>query len=382
MSKYLNPAQQEIRLLLNEADEISKRTDVSKRDESRLSFLFSKVKALQSGKVGSASDETRSYFSDLFKGKEQRTTFMQEGTQSITYSQSQLGGTLVPQEFYDQLVVGMAQFDPLLNKDIVTLIESGDGSLKPLPIPGWDLSTFAAQLVAEGAFQVPQTPPTVAGIILNGYKFMAGIPVSMELEEDAFDAMTSLMNTAFTIGMARGIGKYLVTGTGSGQPQGVLTGAGASVYTTNANGVLSLNDFEAVYFAVNRIHRASPKCAWLMTDTVYQMARKAVDAGGHPLLKLHHDDETIMGKPVYVTPSLPEYNASLGAQAAGSFCVFGDLSHFFVRVSKMSLKRQTQGVGYIERGVARYNGTMRADATIFDPTSGGSSPIVCATLHE
>ncbi len=382
MSKYLNPAQQEIRLLLNEADEISKRSEVSKRDESRLSFLFAKVKALQNGHVDAASNETRQFFSDLFKNRETRATYMQEGTQSISYTQSQLGGTLVPNEFYDKLVVGMAQFDPLLDADIVTVIPSGDGALRPFTIPGWDLTTFEAEIVAEGVQQTVQTPPAVSSKILNGYKFMATLPVSIELEEDSFDAMASLMQTTYSTGFGRGVGKQLVTGNGTTAPQGVLTGAGASVYTTANTGVLALNDFEAVYFGVNRAHRASPKCAWLMNDAAYQMARKAVDGAQRPLINIVNDEEQIMGKTVYVTPSLPNYNASLGTQAAGSFCVFGDLSKFFVRTSKMSLTRKWQLPGYVERGVALYTGVMRADSKVFDPSNGTVPPIVCASLKS
>ena len=88
----------------------------------------------------------------------------------------------------------------------------------------------------------------------------------------------------------------------------------------------------------------------------------------------------IMGKPVLVSPSLPAYNPSLGTQANGSFCVFGDLSHMFVRVSKMILHRSWQAQGYVERGTALYSGYMRADAKVFDPTAGGTPPIVCASL--
>jgi HK97 family phage major capsid protein len=378
MSKYLTPSQQEIRLLLNEADEISKRSDVSKRDESRLSFLFAKAKALQSGHVEAAGEETRQFFNDLFKNKETRQ--MQAGTQSITYSQTQLGGTLVPNEFYDKLVVGMAQFDPLLNADIVTLIPSGDGALRPFTIPGWDLTTFEAEIVAEGSQQTVQTPPAVASKILNGYKFMATLPVSIELEEDAFDAMASLMQTAYSIGFGRGVGKRLITGNGTTAPQGVLAGAGASVYTTANTGILVLNDFEAVYFKVDRAHRASPKCAWLMNDAAYQMARKATDTVGNPLLKLIGDTETIMGKPVHVAPSLPLYNPSLGTQADGSFCVFGDFAKYFVRTSKMTLTRKWQLPGYVEFGLALYTGIMRVDAKVFDPSNGTVPPIVCASL--
>jgi len=378
MSKYLTPALQELRAALTEADEISKRSDGGKPAEARLSFLLAKIKALNT--PGAAQDEFARFFSDFFKGKEVRQ--MQAGQQSLTYTAEAEGGALVPNEFNDDVVQGMAQYDPLLNADIVTLLESDTFALRPFTIPGWDMSTYAAVQVAEGAQQNAQAVPTVSGKILNGYKFKASLPVSVELEEDAFQPMIALMQDAFSVGFARGIGAALVTGNGTSAPQGVLTGSSNSGVTTANSGKLVLDDFENVYFSVNRYHRASPKCAWLMNDAAYQLARKATDTVGNPLIKLHKDKEMIMSKPVYVSPSLPAYNPSLGSQANGSFCVFGDLSHFYVRVSKMVVKRQWQLPGYVENGMALYTGIMRADAKVFDPTSGGASPIVYANLHS
>ena len=387
MSKYLTPAQQELRSVLTEADEISKRTDGGKQSDARLSFLLAKIKALHASPT---SDECERFFTRLFKGQEVRSP-MEEGQPApgnIAFTAQAEGGALVPQEFYDECIHGMAQYDPLLNKDVVTLIESPDFALRPFPIPGWDMSTFAATQVAETSQQAGAglpggaALPAVAGTILNGYKFKASLPITIELEEDSFQPTMKLINDAYQIAFARGIGAALVTGNGTGQPQGVVAGAGNSGVVTAGTGVLVLNDFENVYFKVNRYHRASPKCAWLMNDGVYQMARKAVDSVGNPLLKVHKDKEMIMGKPVYVCPSLPAYNPSLGTQANGSFCVFGDLAHLFVRVSKMVVKRQWQLPGYVENGMALYTGIMRADSKVFDPTSGGVAPIVFANLHE
>jgi HK97 family phage major capsid protein len=380
MAKYLTPAQQELLLVMSEADAISKRSDITKRDESRMSFLLAKMKSLTAGYAGnSKSDECRQFFSDLFKGREVRTSDMQEGTQVIGYTAGLEGGYLVPNEFHTDVIHGMAQFDPLLNGDLVTLIESGDFSLKPYTIPGWDLSTFQAVKVAESVVQAAQTPPTVRGTILNGYKYKASLPLTIELEEDSFMPIMSMMKDAYSIAFARGIGVDLSIGNGVTAPQGVLTGASPSIYTAASPTALVLDDFESVYFSVNRFHRAAPKCAWLMNDSAYQMARKATDAVGNPLLKLIKDKETIMGKPVLISPSLPTYNPSIGAQA-GTFCVFGDLSHMFVRVSRMILQRQWQLPGYVENGMALYTGLMRADAKVFDPTSGGVPPIVSASM--
>jgi len=346
-----------------------------------MNFLLAKIKALQAlPSTAAQSSECRDWFRNVLAGKEYRT--MQEGQPApgtLGYVTGNEGGYLVPQEFNDDVIHGMAQFDPLLDKDVVTLIESKDFSLKPFVIPGWDLSTFAATKVSETSGPTASTPPLVAGKLLNSYKYAAALPISIELEEDAFEPMMKIMNDAYVIAFARGIGVDLAIGNGTTAPQGVLTGAGASVYTTASSTALVLNDFESVYFQVNRIHRNAPKCAWLMSDSVYQMARKAVDTVGNPLLKVHKDKEMIMGKPVLVSPSLPAYNASIGAQA-GTFCVFGDLSHMFVRVSKMILHRSWQSQCYVEKGQALYSGYMRADAKVFDPTSGGTPPIVSASL--
>jgi HK97 family phage major capsid protein len=380
MSKYLTPVQRELLAVLTETDSTS-RQEPTRQTEQRMNFLLAKIKALQAlPSTAAQSSECRDWFRNVLAGKEYRT--MQEGQPApgtLGYVTGNEGGYLVPQEFNDDVIHGMAQFDPLLDKDVVTLIESKDFSLKPFVIPGWDLSTFAATKVSETSGPTASTPPLVAGKLLNSYKYAAALPISIELEEDAFEPMMKIMNDAYVIAFARGIGVDLAIGNGTTAPQGVLTGAGASVYTTASSTALVLNDFESVYFQVNRIHRNAPKCAWLMSDSVYQMARKAVDTVGNPLLKVHKDKEMIMGKPVLVSPSLPAYNASIGAQA-GTFCVFGDLSHMFVRVSKMILHRSWQAQGYVEKGQALYSGYMRADAKVFDPTSGGTPPIVSASL--
>jgi HK97 family phage major capsid protein len=382
MSKYLTPAQQEIRTALNEADEISKRSEITKRDEARLSFLLAKCKALQNGTQGEVSDETPRFFRSLFKGHDMRTVSpMQEGTQTISYTAGAEGGFLVPTQFHNDVIVAAAQFDPLLNKNIVTLIESSTLSLNPYIIPGWDLSTFSATLITEGSQQTGQVAPLANNTTLKSFKYSASVPLTTELEDDMFEPATKLVAQAFGIGFGRGIGADLTIGTGSGMPQGVVN-ASDSGYTTAALGVVTQDDIEAVYFDVNAFYRNAPKCAWLMNDAAYKQVRKAKDASGKLLLNVSKDEQILMGKPVYICPSLPAYNASLGTQGAGSFCVFGDLSYLMVRVSRLAITRSMQAPGFVEKGLALYRGNMRADAKIFNPAGSSNPPIVTARLHS
>src|SRR5271166_1367328 len=98
MAKYLTPAQQEIRSLLNEADDLSKRNEPTKQDAARTAYIYAKVKALQNG--AGAVDYRTQFFSDLFKNRapkpEVRATPLEAGTQSIIYSSGNEGGYLVP----------------------------------------------------------------------------------------------------------------------------------------------------------------------------------------------------------------------------------------------------------------------------------------------
>lgn len=298
------------------------------------------------------------------------------GTATISFTAGPQGGVSVPTAFQNAVELGLAQTDPLLDPDVCNVIQSKDFSLRPYQIPGWDLSTISAVKVTESDQHASDVVPQVDQKMVNGYTYRLSLGASLEFEQDVFDSTMARMGQAYGIGFARGIGVDLIKGDGSTAPQGVLTGAHDSGITTANSGKLVLDDFTSIFFAVNRIYRANPKCAWLMSDAAYRQAREATDNNGRPLLDLIADRETILGKPVYVCPSLDN-----GASVGGGHIVFGDLAYFNVRLSTMLIRRRLQVPGYVEYGKALYTGLMRADAVVNDPTNGAMSPIVSATVH-
>lgn len=302
------------------------------------------------------------------------TPSLAEGVNSVTYTEGPEGGYLVPQEFHNEVIAGMAAVDPLLDENVVTLVQSKDGSLRPYAIPGIDLSTFAAAKIGETS-QASEASLTATGAELNSYTYRCDLGASIEIEQDMFEPMQALMQEAFSVGMARGIGEDLITGNGSTAPQGVLTGATSSGITTAAAGVISSDDIQNVYFSLNHFYRSQPKAAWVMADATYQKVRKAKDSNNRPLINVVGDMETLMGKPVHVSPTMPSAAGSNGI-------VFGDLSRFVVRVSRLAVQRNVQAPGYAENGRALYVGRMRADAKVIDPTGGSAAPILYATLHS
>jgi HK97 family phage major capsid protein len=308
---------------------------------------------------------------------EKRSDFL-AGQQTISFTAGTQGGMLVPETFMHEVAEGLAAVDPLLDPDVSNVVVDTGFSLKPLQLPGWDLSTIAATKLAEAAQHTQDAVPGTTQKMLNSHTYRLSLSASMEWEDDqaVFARAQAAMARAYGIGFARGIGADLINGNGSTAPAGVLTGASNSGVTYASSGAITRDDLLDIFFSVNKIYRASEKCAWLMADQTYQLVRAASDSNGRPLLDMVADREMLLGKPVYVSPSLPySNNASVGLGKI----VFGDLSHFYVHVSQMHLRRNWQLPGYVEYGKALYTGLMRADSVVHDPTNGAMPPIVYAT---
>lgn len=387
MSIKLSAAARELRAVLNEADALTAngRTP-TKGEEARLSVLLAQVKTLRENPSVAGNDFCKRWFKAMLSGAElpqEARVDGQAGTQSVTWTQGPAGGYLVPSEFADKLFIGMALTDPLLNEDIVTVIRRGTN--RPLLIPSWDLTTIKAVKKAEAAQNVRKNWPTAKQDKIGGgdkWTYIAQVGASFELEDDDFQPVIDQLALALGVGIARGAGADLAAGDGATSPLGIANATDSGITQTTLN-VITDVDLDNVFYSVDAFYRAQPKCAWLVTDAVHKQIRKAKDSNNRPLINVVNGAEFLLGKPLYICPSLPAYNASLGTQTAGSFCVFGDLSRFVVTLTQPTLRRSIEsGVSGAEFGEALYTSVARADSAIVDPTSGSKPAIVSARLHS
>jgi HK97 family phage major capsid protein len=407
----LTPAAiREIYKLQHEADSILNQRTVTRADGKRVDGLLAKIASIRaSGMSGtevrqhlanelgremgrapvefdSLTPEQRAHQSifrgfltgkgDPELGEELRATSFAAGSQSLIFSAGSAGGVLVPQQFAAQVAEAQAAVDPLLDEEIVTVIKEENFGLKPLQIPGWDLSSIAAQKISETNQQNPQVIPSLNAPLLNHFTYRVTLAGSFEFENDsrAYDTAEKALARAIGVAIARGAGADLVNGDGSTGPQGILTGAVDSGVTTAAAGLLSLDDFVNIFFSVNKVYREAPKAAWLVADATLKKIRNAKDSSNRPLIDLDEDNPKICGKPVYVCPSLPSAAGSKGI-------IFGDLSFYYVHASAPYIKRRIQYPGLVEFGKVAWTGLQQIDAVVDDPSGGANSPIKYATLH-
>jgi HK97 family phage major capsid protein len=298
------------------------------------------------------------------------------GTTSISYTESAAGGVMVPFSYDGILREAETQSDDIFGAASFSMTPGP--TLQPEQISGYDLSTISAQLIGEATQQNPQTIPTVLGATLkNNLIFKASFAASWEAEED-IPSFAEKITRAAAVALFRKIGQSVISGRGGTDINGIVASMGGASQNNTAAGTISLTDILSFYFAVNRWYRAQPKCGWLVTDSVYKMLRAATDYDLRPLLNVERDTETLLGKPIFICPSLATAFSSIGLKGS---LIFGDLASIVIRASRPTITRNLEsGQSDITKGEALWIGRCRADAAYFDPSGGSAPPLMMAAI--
>lgn len=270
----------------------------------------------------SAADEFRSFFA----GKAERArTFQVERRDDPPHDLNKgtdvEGGYTVGEDFVTSLYEEMEEFS-VIRQAGPTVLTTARGD--DLLIPKTDDFSQAA-IVGEGS-TIGKSNPTFDQVKLGAYKYAFIMTASRELIED-----TSVSNLigffAQQGGRALGdaSGEHFVAGTGSGQPQGIITGATVGK-EASATAALASDELFELYHSVIRAYRV--RGTWLMHDDSVLAIRKLKDSDDNylwqPGLQAGQPDR-LLGRPVFPDPHVPTIEA--GAKPIA----FGDMSGYYVR---------------------------------------------------
>jgi HK97 family phage major capsid protein len=244
----------------------------------------------------------------------------------LTKGSATAGGNTVRTSFREQLLEHMIESSGVLSAG-PTILNTGNGETIEVPVT---TAHSSAALTAEGA-AISESDPAFAKRSLGAYKYGVIVQVSRELVDDtAVDLLGYLARQA---GRACGnaLGAHLVTGTGSSQPAGIVTGATTGVTGgTGVTGAFTADNLIDLMFSVIAPYRNSRSCAWIMKDSTLGAVRKLKDTTNQylwqPSLQVGVPD-TLLGKPIFTDP-----NVAAPAVSAKSV-VFGDISAYFVRLA-------------------------------------------------
>lgn len=269
-------------------------------------------------------------------------------------------GAPVPTSFYSQLVKHMVQVGPMY--DLATKITTSSG--ENLQVPRTTAFSTAA-ITTEGSAISESDPTFGAFITLGAYKLSFVTQLSREMITDSGVDITGFLAEQTGVAMGVAANTYFTVGTGSSQPNGIVTASTLGVTgSASVVGVFSADNLIDLVYSVNASYRRQPGCAFQMRDTSIAATRKLKDSQNRylfePSLQAGQPDN-LLGFPLYSNPDVAA--TALSAKSV----IFGVAPKYYVRqVGGVELARSDDFAFNTDQ--VTFRATFRVDGNLVDQT--------------
>ncbi len=265
---------------------------------------------------------------------------------------------LVPTGFFDQVWMRAREVGPMLRVGNILNTASGEDIVFPT------LTAYSsASLVAAGG-TIAESEPTFSSVTIGAYKYSFLVPVAEELLTDSGVSLEAELAKAGGNSIGFAVNTALTTGTGSSQPNGVVTAASSAVQGTAAGGAPTGDDIINLYYSLDGAVRAATNFAFMANATTISSIRKIKDSTGaylfQPSLAAGTPD-TLIGRPLVENPAMA---SGTGARSI----LAGDWDAYRVRVAGGLQVAQSADYQF-NLGVVNYRFQIRVDGDLLDTSA-------------
>lgn len=273
------------------------------------------------------------------------------------------GGFTVAEDFMNRLEAAMKTYGGML--EVSEIIRTDTGA--DLPMPTLNYTSQVASIVGENT-QVSSDSNTPFGVATLK-SFLYATPVlalSYQLLQDSAFSENQIIDP-FAEQLGRGLNAHLTTGTGTAQPEGIVTAsASGKVGTTGQTLSVIYDDLVDLEHSVDPAYR--PNAKFMLHDSSVKVLKKLKDGDGRPLWLPGIESagyNTILGYAYQINQDMPVMAASAKS------ILFGRLDKYKTRIVKdVTMMRLTERYAdYLQVG---FLGFMRADGKLLD---AGANPV-------
>ena len=311
-----------------DARSIKDQIDTLERAADLKKELAANAEARQAAPKASKSSTFAKYLRNgmgALNAEERALMVEMRGTDTQVVGTDSLGGFLVPQDFSDELDIATLFTGEV--ERVAKKLNTAGGAL--LDYPTVNDTATDANLISEAAAVTVQDM-TFANKQLSAYNYASQVRVSMQLLQDnAFD-LNSFLAESMGERIARASNAALTTGTGSSQPQGIVTGSALGKTAAGATAITESDILDLIY-SIDPSYRNKPSFGLMMHDNVASAIR-ALGFGSSndfpvfvPSLEAGQPDR-IMGVPVYINNDMQSSIAT-----ATKTIIAADFSKYVVR---------------------------------------------------
>tara|TARA_A100001201_G_C4095729_1_gene203685 strand:+ start:3585 stop:4904 length:1320 start_codon:yes stop_codon:yes gene_type:complete len=239
------------------------------------------------------------------------------------------GGFTIPEGFQAELEKAMLAFGPMLNPAVTRELVTPSGN--KIPWPTVDDTGNTGEFHAEGSAVTDDggADPVFGQRELDAFVYDSEIvKASIELLSDTFMNMEGVLGELLGERLGRIGNAVLTTGTGSGQPNGIVTAASVGVTAASATAV-TFDEIIDLIHSVDPAYRQAPTLRFMFNDTTLGVLRKIKDGDGNYLWQ---QADARAGEPASIFGYAYTVNQAMPAMTTGlDSILFGDMNKYVVR---------------------------------------------------
>lgn len=256
-------------------------------------------------------------------------------------------------------------------RKVADVMQTAQGN--PMQYPTSDGTAETGEIIAEN------TTATAADVsfgtkALPVYKFSSKVvAVPFELLQDSSVDVEAFVRQRLVTRLGRATNTYFTTGTGSSQPNGIVTAAaalGGGVTAANSSSqvtAITYANLVALQHKVDPAYRELGNCGWMFNDDTLRALRVMVDGQSRPIFVPGYETGVPGGSPDRLLGSPITINQDMAAMAASAKSIlYGDFSFYKIRdAMDVTMFRFTDSA-YTKLGQVGFLAWMRSGGNFVD----------------
>lgn len=306
-------------------------------------------------------------------------TWLRRGDNALTAEQWQVirntmstttsgeGGYTVATEVATRVIEALKAFGGMRQVAEVFRTEKGN----TINFPKTDGTAEVGELIAQNT-TATDLDPSFTVVSLDVYKYSSKIvTIPWELVQDSEIDVEAMVRRRLAMRLGRITNQHFTTGTGSGQPNGLVTAAASGkVGTTGQTLTVIYDDLVDLVHSVDPAYR-DMDCGFMMKDSSIQVIRKLKDTAGRPIWTPGYEAGITKSAPALLLGYPIQINQDMAAMAANAKSIlFGAFNYSYkIRdVMDLTMFRFTDSA-YAKKGQVAFLAWLRSGGQCVDTTA-------------
>lgn len=282
---------------------------------------------------------------------------------TMSVGTSAQGGYTVPTEVATSIADALKAYGGM--RSVAEVFRTAAGN--DINFPTSDGTSETGELIGENT-TATGADPSFGVVTLKTYKFSSKVvAMPFELLQDSSIDMEGFIRQRLVTRLGRVTNTYFTTGTGTAQPNGIVTAAASGkVGTTGQTLTVIFDDLVDLVHSIDPAYRALGNCRFMMNDSSLKVIRKLKDSQGRPIFLPGYDGlggsmpDTILGYPVTI-------NQDVAVMAANAKSIlFGDFTYYKIRDAMDIQMFRFDDSAYIKLGQVGFLAWMRSGGNFVD----------------